>query len=42
MSALRTERQSEYGDTGAHGSQRSSFLSEEHLDFTEDDIVELR
>ena len=36
------QRQSEYGDTGAKRSQRSSFLSEEHLDFTEDDIVELR
>jgi hypothetical protein len=33
------QRQSEDGDTGAEGSQRSSFLSEEHLDFAKDDIV---
>jgi hypothetical protein len=42
MSALRTDRgQSEDGDTGAQGSQRSSFLGKEHLDLAEDDIVQL-
>jgi hypothetical protein len=39
MSTLRTDRQSEDGDTGAQGRQRSSFLSEEHLDFAKDEIV---
>ena len=33
------QRQGEHGDTGAHGSQRSSLLSEEHLDFAKDEIV---
>ena len=32
------QRQSEDGDTGAQGSQRSSFLSEEQLDFAKDEI----
>ena len=36
------QRQGEDGDTGAQGGQRSSFLSEEHLDFAKDDIVQLR
>src|SRR5207245_7467645 len=36
------QRQSEDGDTGTHGSQRSSFLSEEHLDFAKDEIVYLQ
>src|SRR6266568_3263811 len=35
------QRQSEDGDTGAQGRQRSSFLSEEHLDFAKDEIVQL-
>ena len=35
------QRQSEDGDPGAHGSQRSSFLREEHLDFAKDEIVYL-
>ena len=35
------QRQSEDGDAGAHGGQRSSFLSEEHLDFAKDEIVQL-
>jgi hypothetical protein len=33
------QRQSEDGDTGAQGSQRSPFLSDEHLDFAKYDIV---
>jgi len=35
------QRQSEDGDPCAQGSQRSSFLSEEHLDFAKDEIVQL-
>jgi hypothetical protein len=33
------QRQREDGDTGAQGSQGSSFLSEEHLDFAKDELV---
>ena len=32
------QRQRKDSNTGAQGSQRSSFLSEEHLDFAEDDM----
>jgi len=35
------QRQREHCDTGAQGSQRSSFLGEEHLDFAKDDVVQL-
>ena len=35
------QRQREHGDTGAQGSQRSSFLGEEHLDFAKDDVSSL-
>jgi hypothetical protein len=33
------ERQSKHRDTGAQSRERSSFLSEKHLDFAKDDIV---
>jgi hypothetical protein len=33
------ERQREDGNTGAEGSRRSSFLSEDHLDFAKYDVV---
>ena len=36
------QRQSEDGDTGAQRSQRSSFLSEEHLDLAKNYVVRRR
>jgi hypothetical protein len=39
MSTLRTERGKAKTAIPEHGSQRSSFLGEEHLDFANDEIV---
>src|SRR5581483_543927 len=36
------KRQSEHGDTGTERSQRSTFLSKEHLDLVEDDAIRRR